>query len=465
MTLPVASPDRPAPRTPASGRPRILIADDDANIRFGVRDFLEAEGFAVEEADSCAAAEEIFARVLPDAMVLDYQLPDGNAFDLLPRLAALEPDIPIVIVTGHGTVDLAVRALLNGAKNFLTKPVQMPALKIVLSRLIENRRIRRQLHAGEARGSRGRPDPFVGGSPEIHALRDEARRALETDSPVLIQGETGSGKGVLAAWMHREGPRATEAFVDLNCAGLSHELLDSELFGHAKGAFTGAVTSKPGLLEVAHRGTVFLDEVGDLDPVVQGKLLKILEEKRLRRVGDVRDRQVDIRLIAATHQDLSTLVREHRFREDLYYRLSVIPLRVPALRERREDIVPLACELLAVLAGELGRGRRSLSTDAEQALLRYDWPGNIRELRNVLERASLRSRDSEIQRCDLALEAAAERPLGEDLDLTLGELERRHISRVLDAEGGHVERAASRLGIPRSSLYQKIRQLEIRSRR
>src|SRR5262249_25359141 len=278
------------------------------------------------------------------------------------------------------------------------------------------------------------------------------------DSPILIQGETGAGKGVLARWLHNNGPRADEAFVDLNCAGLSREFLETELFGHEKGAFTGAVTSKMGLLEVAHKGTVFLDEIGDVDPLVQPKLLKVLEEKRFRSMGDVRDRQVDIRLIAATHQDLNILVKEKKFRSDLYFRISTIPLTVPALRDRVEDIPILANYLMRRLAADLGRGELSLSKQAEAAIQRYNWPGNIRELRNVLERAVLLSDREVLEPKDFTFQGNTETLQAENGDgLTLLELERVHIHRVLSQESGHVERAAKRLGIPRSSLYQKIK--------
>jgi transcriptional regulator with PAS, ATPase and Fis domain len=292
----------------------------------------------------------------------------------------------------------------------------------------------------------------------MRRLAEDARRFVSAESPVLIQGETGTGKGVLAAWLHRNGPRADEAFVDLNCATLSRDLLESELFGHEKGAFTGAVAAKQGLLDVAHRGTLFLDEIGDVDPLVQPKLLKVLEDKRFRRLGDVRDRQVDVRLITATHQDLTQLVRDNRFRSDLYFRVNTIPLTVPPLRERREDIERLAQALLEGIASDLGRNGLSLAPEAVRALEAYPWPGNIRELRNVLERAVLLCEGRTLGARDLRFEATPGVAASE-ASLTLAELERRHIERVLAAERGRVESAARRLGIPRSSLYQKLKRL------
>jgi len=281
---------------------------------------------------------------------------------------------------------------------------------------------------------------------------------------VLITGETGSGKGVLAHWLHSNGSRADEAFVDINCAGLSRELLESELFGHARGAFTGAVAEKKGLLEVAHRGTLFLDEIGDMDLTLQPKFLKALEEKRFRRLGDVSERRVDVRLVAATNHDLGELVRDKRFRADLYYRVNTLVLRVPPLRERPADIPLLAGALLRSLTHEMGKPELELADDAVEALVAYPWPGNIRELRNVLERGVLAAQGRQLQRGNLRFDVApmaAATGGGDGGHLTLLELERRHIERVLDLEKGHVVAAAERLGIPRSTLYQKLKEYGI----
>jgi DNA-binding NtrC family response regulator len=440
--------------------------DDEPALRFAIRDYFAMHGFETDEADSCGAADEAFRTRAPDAVVLDHRLPDGDALGLLGRLKSLEPELPVVVLTGHATIELAVKAIQGGADQFLTKPVDLAALHLILERLLLNRRARQKQAASSARPGRGPYDPFLGTSPARRALEEEARRALGSGSTILIEGETGSGKGVLAAWLHRNGRRRDEPFVDVNCAGLSRELLESELFGHERGSFTGASASKVGLLEVAHHGTVFLDEIGDSDPVVQAKILKVLEEKRFRRLGEIRDRHVDIHLIAATHHDLLALARERKFREDLYYRIGVLPLRVPPLRERREDLPALAAAILDGLAMELGRPRVELSTQAAAALAAHSWPGNVRELRNVLERAVLRAGGGAIGRDHLALDPVVPAiPAGPGLDLTLAEVERRHIERMLAAEAGHVERAAKRLGIPRSSLYQKIKQMGLSTRR
>jgi len=446
-------------------KPKILIVDDEERIRFAVRDFLELQDYEVVEADGCASAEEVCRDAHPDAAVLDYGLPDGNALELLPRLKTLDPDLPVVILTGQGTIDLAVRAIKEGADHFLMKPVELPALLVLLQRLIERERTHRRDLAGEARRGRAELNPFLGSSPAMRRLAEQAEKMAEADSPVLILGETGAGKGVLARWLHEHSTRAREAFVDLNCAGLSRELLESELFGYAKGAFTGAASNKLGLLEVAHRGTVFLDEIGDVDPLIQPKLLTVLEDKRFRRLGDVRDRTVDLRLIAATSHDLARLSQEQRFRSDLYFRISTLVLRVPPLRERREDTPLIAADLLQRLSVPRGR-RASLNPAALTALQAYPWPGNIRELRNVLERAVLLSTDSVLGTGDLHFDplppsSGAGQGPAHDGTLTLAELERRHIEHVLQEVGGRVAEAATRLGIPRSTLYQKIKSLRI----
>jgi DNA-binding NtrC family response regulator len=457
-------------RAGKEGLPKILIVDDEPGIRFGVRDFLEAEGLEVEEADSAASAEKAVREFHPDAIVLDHMLPDGTALELLPRIREIDATLPVVVLTGHATIDLAVRAVKEGADQFLAKPVELPALLVMLRRLLESQREKRRQAAGRARQAREAVDPFTGSSPAIRRLAEDARKLVASSSPILIEGETGSGKGVLARWLHRNGPRADEPFVDMNCAGLSREFLETELFGHEKGAYTGAVNAKQGLLEVAHRGVVFLDEIGDLDPQVQPKLLKVLEEKRFRRLGDVRDRQIDVQLVAASHQSLPQLVQEKKFRSDLYFRISTIPLRVPALRERTEDIPVIARQLLAGLANDLGRRGLRLSPEAERALTAYAWPGNVRELRNVLERAALLCGRDSLEASDLRFESsgalqAAGTPApaadGPTSHLTLEELERRHIDRVLQELGGRVTEASQRLGVPRSTLYQKIKRYGI----
>lgn len=443
---------------PELTRNRVLIIDDEFVIRMSLRKFLTAAGFDVAEAENRASAVAKMRTHRPDAVILDYKLPDGNALDLMPVLRSIDENIAIIVLTGHATIDLAVAAMKEGADQFITKPVELPSLLVVLQRTLDIQRHRQSELAEKNREERQSLDPFAGTSSAIRAIEADVQKIITTDRPVLIQGETGSGKGVLAAWLHKHGRRRQEAFVDLNCAGLSKDLLESELFGFERGAFTGAVQAKQGLFDAAHRGTLFLDEIGDIDLQVQPKLLKVLEEKQFRRLGDVKPRFADVRLIAATHHDLSVAVREKRFREDLYFRINTIILRLPPLRDRREDLPELAGDILARVAQDMGRGDMKLSDSGLRALQEYSWPGNLRELKNVLERSLLLSDGREIKRSDLRFEEnSVASSSHDDAMLTLEEMEQLHIKRALADEGGSVERAAKRLGITRNTLYYKLR--------
>ena len=439
-------------------RIRILVVDDEPGQRLTISKLLSGEGYEVAQAPSFAGALDQARAARPDLAVIDYLLPDGTALELLPRLRELVSELPVIILTAHGSIDLAVRAIKDGADQFLTKPVEFQTLLVVVQRLLDSYRDRQKLQVSRSRQARDRFDPFPGGSDAIRRLEEDARRVAQSDSPVLIQGETGTGKTILARWLHDNGPRADESFVDLNCSTLSREFLETELFGHEKGSFTGAIGSKAGLLEVAHRGTAFLDEIGDIDTQVQPKLLKVLEEKKYRRLGAVADRYSDIRLIAASHQDLGELVRNKTFRGDLYFRISTIPLTVPALRERPDDIPVIARMLLDRIVADIGRPDLQLSNSAERALRQYAWPGNIRELRNVIERGVILSDRSVLNASDLRFEHQAPAASGTpDTSVTLSENERRYIETVLSEENGRVETAARRLGLSRNSLYLKIR--------
>ena len=462
---------------------RLLLVEDDEGIRFSVRGFFTSQGYDVLEAGTMQAALAAFELNPPEAAIVDFQLPDGDALEMLPAIKQMAHDVPVILLTGHGSIDRAVRAMQAGADHFLTKPVELPILAAVVERAIENRRLKRRESAGRIANERHRLDQFVGRSSRIRELEAEARRVLESETPVLILGATGTGKGVLASWLHANGSRGQEPFVDINCASLSREFLETELFGHRKGAFTGALNDKSGLLEVADGGTVFLDEIGDMDITVQPKLLKVVEEGRFRRMGEVNDRSVNVRLIAATHHDLGALAREKTFREDLYYRINTYPLHVPALKDRREDIPLLAPRIAEELGRETGRESVEILPDAIESLMDYDWPGNLRELRNVIERALIISGGRRISREDLRFEAGRLAPVaartGEGaaaappqyrssdamMEMTLPDLERMHVTRVFEAAGGRVEEAARRLDIPRSTLYQKLREYGITLRR
>jgi DNA-binding NtrC family response regulator len=443
-------------------RNKILVIGVDPVIRSGICNFLIAQGHLVAEADSHDAQLQV-EKFRPDAAILDFSFPNGDALQLLQRIKSADCNIPVIVLTGQSSLELAARAVQEGAEQFLIKPVDLSALHAVLLRTLADRRYRQPSPAYISRTKRECPDPFLGTSPTIRQLEVLAKRVLYSESPVLLQGETGSGKGVLANWIHRNGPRAERAFLDLNCAGLSRELLESELFGHAKGAFTSAVTAKQGLLEVADRGTVFLDEIGDIDLQVQPRLLKVLEDRVFRRVGDVHDKAVNIRLISATHSELLDLVQQQKFREDLYYRVNTVPLRVPPLRERKEDIPVLVQHFLIHLSQDCGREEMVADKSAMDALQQYAWPGNIRELRNVLERAILIAEQNQLTARHLQFQNsthAGQSPMHSGTG-TLRQMECAYINRVLQDEGGSIERSAHRLGIPRSSLYNKMKRFEI----
>lgn len=488
--------------------PKILVIDDDPEIVESLTEYLTDHEFDVRQADSLRAAYRIFEEEQIDIAIVDYRLPDGDALEFLSKLKQMNVLTETIVLTGYGSIDLAVKATKEGAFHFMTKPVQFAVLTSLIRSCLEGQKIRRKQMAVSVRLTRLLRDPFEGTSDAIGRLKSEVLKIVHTERPILIQGETGTGKGVLADWIHKCGRRKEEAFVDLNCAGLGTSLMESELFGHEKGAFTGAVSAKQGLIELAHRGILFLDEIGEMDITVQAKLLKVLEEKRFRRVGEVRQRTADIQVIAATNRDIEKSVREMKFREDLYYRLGTFHLRIPSLRERPEDIPALARTILSFLAKDVGRGEKELSPEAIDALQNYRWPGNIRELRNVLERVTLTCESRVVGPKTLGLPGpsspgsaqgpvnsgrpAARGPAGtetkqsigvlDEVDvrerpggaanshespdpwktgwptwLTWAEIEKQHILRVLDEEGGKVSQAAARLGIPRSSLYQKLR--------
>ena len=440
---------------------RILLVEDDATIRETLRRVLEIDGYEIAEAASCRVAAESFRTSKPDAVVVTARPSDGSALELIARFKREDPGVGCVVLARQEELDVAAQAIQEGADQFLTKPVQLAAFLLVVDRVLENQRNRRARLREEARRAREHVDPFLGESPGIRILAERASRVAGSTVPILIHGETGTGKGVLASWLHRHSSRAEECFLDLNCAGLSPEFLETELFGHEKGSFTGAVAAKVGLLEVADRGTLFLDEIGDVPLAVQPKLLKVLEEKKFRRLGDVRERTVDIRLIAASHEDLAALVEGRRFRGDLYFRINTVVLEIPPLRDRPEDLPGLAGSFLEEIARELGRGPLRLSASGQSKLRSYPWPGNVRELRNVIERAALLSSKSEIGAEDFGFEAANAPAVPSAGGMSLLETEKELIRKALAAENGRVERAAESLGISRSSLYQKIRKYRL----
>lgn len=439
----------------------ILLIDDDVEILGSLGRFFERLNWEVSRASTGREGVELYDHRRPDVVLLDLHLPDISGLDLLAVLNGR--GATVVMLTGHADVPTAVDAMKAGAENFLPKPVDLGHLQLTVERALERARLKdRERYVRE----RSEPENFASGlgiSPIMRDVAEQALRVAEADrTTVLLLGESGTGKGWLAERIHARSPRVKGPFVTINCASLTGTFLASELFGHEKGAFTDAKTMKRGLFEIAHGGTLLLDEIGELDKNLQPRLLDVLESRSFRRLGATREIEVDVRLIASSNRNLQGDVQEGRFREDLFYRLNVITIELPPLRRRsKEDIADLAHRLLSALHQEMPRGPTRFHPQALNALLRYTWPGNVRELRNVLERARIVAGDAGAIRLeDLPPEIRAARlpEGGGDLDLvTLEELERRHIRRVLGQVGGNRTRAAQVLGISRATLHNKIK--------
>ena len=440
-------------------RPRILVVEEDKGTRGILCDYLEDKGYEIALATNCALAEQLWRTAHPDIAILDYSLSDGNALALIPRLKAIDASIPVIILTGYGSIDFAVEAVKLGAELFLPKPAELSTLHILIQRSLENQRKLRRLSAEDNGASQQETDPFLGKSDSIKRLADLAHKVALNDTPALIRGETGTGKRTLARWLHRNGPRASEPFVDLLCSERRGNLLEEDLFGRDHDALGEVLPSRVALIEIAHKGTVFLDEIGNVALHVQPKLVRVVEDKQFQRLGEVFDRRVDIRLIAATQQAVASAAFRKQFRGDLYDRISWISLSVPPLRERAEDIPILGAHILGELAADLGTGTLELSGVALRALQGYSWPGNVRELRNVLERVVLVAGKDASADQDFRFDAQIEQYLsGIGHFKTLEEMERNYIQQVLRKERGRVQLAARKLGIPRSSLYHKLKQ-------
>ena len=450
----------------AASKEKILIVDDQPSVRFGLRSLLEGEGYRALEAETGAQAIAAVTENSPHLILLDLRLPDANGLELLPRIKAIDDDVPVIILTAHGTIETAIAALKDGAENFLTKPFDGDSLLILIAKTLEQSRARRERLLIDLAEERVAAEYFVGRGEAITRLHHTLERLAVSDTTVLLQGETGTGKGMVAHLIHRLSDRHEKPFVTINCAGLSRELLESELFGHERGAFTSAASSKPGLMELAHEGTFFFDEITEMEPSIQAKVLNVMEQKRFRRVGGVQEKEVDVRIIAATNRSLQGEVKRGRFREDLYYRLSVMPVTLPPLRERREDILPLAGHFIARFNQKLNRRVQGVTPKAEALLAGYNWPGNIRELRNVIERAMILCVGDRIHASDLPLSgqeiAENTREDGEQF-LSLDELERLHIQQVFTATGKNLSRTAEILGVTRTTLYNKIRKYNLDS--
>jgi DNA-binding NtrC family response regulator len=443
---------------------KVMLIGDHLHLGEPLEFRLNREGFFAKGVDGISRSFEEILESRPSIILTSYQLDDGTASDLLAWLKSSCLRIPVIVLLSGKSTNLAARAINDGAACAISEPVDIGQLMSEMHASLRNVRIPERDLANRLSRARYVRDPFLGESSCILKLESASNRISEANCSVLIQGETGTGKGVLANWLHKRGPRADQPFVDLNCAGLSRELLESEIFGHKKGAFTGAILNKIGLLEAANRGTLFLDEIGDMDLQVQAKILKVVEEKRFYRLGEVQERKVDVQIIAATHRDLKKEASGGRFRTDLYFRISTLCLHIPPLRERMEDIPLLTDVLLDQFSWDLKRNSVKITDSARSELQRYTWPGNIRELRNVLERATILSEDGVIRQTGVEFEATDCLKIATNAfagNLTLAQMERHYILLALESEGGHVSRAAKRLGMPRSSLYAKIREHDL----
>jgi DNA-binding NtrC family response regulator len=431
---------------------RVLVADDERNLRELLVRELTRRGHAVTGVSDGQAALDQLAEDVPDVLLLDIKMPRVEGIEVLRALQEYPEAPQVIVMTGFGEVSTAVEAMKLGAYDYLTKPARIEELDILIGKAAEKGRLIRQNVA-----LRAQLGPAAAGiittSPAMEEVLRVIDRVAPTDSSVLILGESGTGKELVAQALHERSPRSAQAFVPIHCGALPREVLESELFGHEKGAFTGAVNAKPGLIELAEGGTLFLDEIGEMELDSQVKLLRVLESLSFFRVGGTRRRTVDLRLVTATNRDLREAIKANQFRQDLYYRINTITVSLPPLRERREDIRPLAEHFLEQNAPY---GRKKLSPASLQALERYDWPGNVRELQHVVQRAVILCRGDEIQPDDLPIEVRGGRLATAPAGGSLEEMERQHIIATLKQVGGHRGKAAALLGIDPKTLYRKI---------
>src|SRR5437764_2171999 len=461
---------------------RLLIVDDEEAARYGMRRALETFGGEIAEAASAETARTLMREREFDLLLLDVNLPGINGLEFLNQIQTEsktnKTEAPlVVIITAHGSERLAVQAVKSGAHDYLAKPFELDDLRLVVKNALETIRLRRENRSLRRRieieaSQRG---ALIGNSDAMQRVRAMIDKVADTDATVLVRGESGTGKELVARELHeRSTTRSTGGFVAVNCAALPHELIESELFGHEKGAFTGAAARRKGKFEQANGGTLFLDEIGDMSANVQAKLLRALEERRIERLGGDESIPVDVRIISATHRALEEEIAEGNFRADLFYRLRVVTIDIAPLRERREDIPLLAAALARQAADRHGLPERPLDRDALRKLIEYDWPGNVRELKNVIERAAIMSEGNELNAIELGDQPAA-KPLVSAVEGSMNgnlsvpytsdflddrrEFERRYIARCLEESGGNVTRAASILGMHRQSLQHKLREL------
>ncbi len=447
---------------------KLLIADDEAEFRYMLQTFLTKEGFEVTEtSNGVEALNELQSKAF-DIALLDIKMPKVDGMDVLKYIKENVPDTDVVMLTGIGTVKIAVECMKLGAFDYLTKPYSVDELIHTIDMILKNRELRRENLLIKAELSRivGTSE-IIGRSPALKRVLDISLKVAPSDSTILIQGASGTGKELVANFIYKHSERAEKPFVALNCASIPDTLIESEMFGHEKGAFTDARASKLGLVEIAAGGTLFLDEVGDISPLIQPKLLRFVQSGEFRRVGGNIALKADVRIISATNKDLVEEVRQGRFREDLLYRLNVITIEMPPLKDRKDDI-PILVEWF-LLNKVRSKTRKQINPKALELLTRYDWPGNIRELENVIERAAILSKDDMIQPHDISLPLKASPLLGEFKDeniignlVPMKEVERQHIEGVLKSLEGNKVEASKILGISLKTLYTKIQQYQIK---
>ncbi len=445
---------------------RILVVDDEATQRELVSGYLKKHGYEVVTAADGERALELFRREPVELILTDQRMPNFSGLELLKAARAINPEIYVIVMTAYGNVGSAVEAMQAGAADYLTKPLQLEELLHKVERVcerhrlyVENRELREELQ------ERHRIEGIIGDSGQMLEVTSLVRRVAPSEATVLIRGESGTGKELIAKAIHYASPRAAKPLIRLNCAALPENLLESELFGHEKGSFTGAVATRKGRFESADGGTLFLDEIGDLPLHLQAKLLRVLQEKEFERVGSSHPLKVDVRVLSATHRDLERLMKSGQFREDLYYRLNVVTIVLPPLRERRQDLPALMDHFLRRFAAKNGKTIRGFSHEAREALLRYDYPGNVRELENLIERAVVLTRDDVIDRSDLPLtleESEARDDKETHLIAAVEGLERRMIKDALACAGGIQTRAAELLGITERALRYKLAKYGLR---
>jgi two-component system, NtrC family, response regulator HydG len=441
-------------------KPAILLIDDDPEMVSLLQSHLERDGWEVTAATSGLAIADVLAQKDFAVVLTDLVMPGVDGLALLREVQRIQPCARVVIMTAFGSLESAIEAMRRGAYDYLTKPFKLPELTIAVRRALDDKRLRDENRRLRDEVSRQhRPDRLLGVSKAMEAVRAQIGDVAGSEATVLLLGESGTGKELVARAIHWNSARRNGPFVAVNCAAIPETLLESELFGHEKGAFTGATQRRRGLFAEADGGTLFLDEIADMPLALQAKLLRVLQDRTVRLVGGREEIRVDIRVVSATNRDLASLLREGKFREDLYYRLAVIPIRIPSLRERPEDIPVLAKHFLDRAAAGLGKHFEGVSEEAMQWLIDHRWPGNVRELENVVERAATLARGSLIALADLRVELASRQAVDLGSRPTLAELERRYIHRVLEETGGDKQAAAKILGVSVRTLQRKEKEL------